>query len=115
MKSPITTHVLDTTRGTPVSGMEVILELHASGREWREVARGTTDSDGRINNLISGSDAPAPGIYRLVFQTGVYFRSMGTDSFYPFVQIVFELHESSKHYHVPLLISPFGYSTYRGS
>jgi len=115
MKSTITTHVLDTARGTPISGMEVILELQTPGREWREVARGTTDSDGRINTLISGSNAPAPGIYRLVFQTGAYFRSAGIDGFYPFVQIVFELNDSSRHYHVPLLISPFAYSTYRGS
>ena len=115
MKNPITTHVLDTTRGTPVSGMEVILEWTTSGREWREVARGTTDSDGRMNDLMSGSNVPAPGIYRFVFQTGAYFRSQGIEAFYPIVQIAFEVKDSSKHYHVPLLISPFGYSTYRGS
>ena len=115
MKSPITTHVLDITRATPASGMEVTLELSSSSREWREIARGRTDADGRINTLISGSTAPAPGTYRLVFQTGAYFQSLGTATFYPFVEIVFELKDSSKQHHVPLLISPFGYSTYRGS
>jgi len=115
MKSPITTHVLDITCGVPVSGMEVVLENYTASGEWRELARRMTDADGRVNNLLSGPDAPAAGIYRLVFLTGAHFRSKALEGFYPFVQIPFELKDPSKHYHVPLLISPFGYSTYRGS
>jgi 5-hydroxyisourate hydrolase len=104
--SGITTHVLDIARGRPASGIPVRLELRA-GNEWREVGRGTTDDDGRLRTLTGPSiDA---GTYRITFDTAA--RS----DFFPEVAIVFEVKDAAQHYHVPLLLSPFGYSTYRGS
>ncbi|HWP81341.1 MAG TPA: hydroxyisourate hydrolase [Bacteroidota bacterium] len=115
MKSPITTHVLDTTLGKPAAGVKVILELYYETEGWRELASGTTDGDGRITNLLDG-DSPLPqGVYRLTFETGDYFRATGSVGFYPYVSIVFQVHDTQGHYHVPLLLSPYGYSTYRGS
>jgi len=104
--SGITTHVLDTARGRPAAGVSVRLEFR-TGHEWRELAQGTTDADGRVRTLTGPSiDA---GTYRLTFDTAA--RS----DFFPEVAIVFEVKDAQQHYHVPLLLSPFGYSTYRGS
>ena len=96
----LSTHVLDTSKGRPASGIRVRLELHDDG--WRTIADGHTDDDGRI----SGWDTVASGVYRLVFEVG--------GEFYPEVTVTFRVTDDS-HYHVPLLISPYGYSTYRGS
>ena len=109
----ITTHVLDTARGVPAAGLEVILEMrHAS--EWSPIGRTTTDAQGRVTNF---SDTPlAIGIYRLTFDTGAYHRDQGiTAPFFPEVRIVFSVRDTDAHHHVPLLLSPFGYSTYRGT
>jgi 5-hydroxyisourate hydrolase len=111
--SEITTHVLDTSLGRPAAGVPVTLEARESMDGWKQVGRGTTDVDGRLRNL-----APAPlaaGIYRLTFDTRAYFESRQTPGFYPEVAIVFEVRDAAAKYHVPLLISPYGYSTYRGS
>ena len=113
MESPITTHVLDTMRGRPAVGVPVTLEVE-SGSDWKKVATGTTNSDGRITDLIRPGSLVAR-IYRLTFDTSAYFRSAGTESFYPYVIITFVIKEPSMHYHVPLLVSPHGYTTYRGS
>jgi 5-hydroxyisourate hydrolase len=108
----ITTHVLDTASGRPAAGIHVLLEaLHGGG--WDSVGQGTTDGDGRLRTLLS--EPPHPGAYRLVFDTRAYFESRGTVGFYPEVVITFEVMAGERHYHVPLLLSPFGYSTYRGS
>jgi 5-hydroxyisourate hydrolase len=108
--SAITTHVLDTSCGRPAAGVPVRLE-HAGAT----LGSGATDADGRLRDLLP-ADAPlAPGVYRLVFDTGTYFRGEGTDAFYPHVVIDFEVLDGAQHYHVPLLLNPFGYSTYRGS
>ena len=104
--SGISTHVLDTSRGLPASGVAVRLE-RAEDFRWAPVGRGVTDSDGRVNDLVIGP--PSQGRYRLTFETG------GHSSFYPEVEIIFEVAGDQDHYHVPLLLSPFGYSTYRGS
>jgi 5-hydroxyisourate hydrolase len=109
----ITTHVLDTARGMPAAGLEVMLELrHAS--DWSPIGRTTTDGQGRVTAF---SDAPlAVGIYRLTFDTGAYHRDQGIGApFFPEVRIVFTVRDASVHHHVPLLLSPFGYSTYRGT
>jgi 5-hydroxyisourate hydrolase len=107
----ITTHVLDTSRGTPAAGLTVLLELHAS-HEWAEVGRAATDASGRVTTFTS---APiVPGTYRLTFETGAYHRALGVAPFFPAVTVVFEV-ASGGHCHVPLLLSPYGYSTYRGS
>ena len=110
--SPITTHVLDTSRGRPAAGVPFALErLEDSG--WQPVGRRTTDGDGRVSDLLTS--APQDGRYRLTFDTGAYFRTVGDAGFYPEVSVTFVVRHGEEHYHVPLLLSPFGYSTYRGS
>ena len=111
--SGITTHVLDTSRGRPADGVEVALE-RLSDDAWIAVGRGRTGADGRVQ-ILTGANAVVPGTYRLFFDTGQYFSRLGTPSFYPHVTVVFEVLQSNEHYHVPLLLSPYGYSTYRGS
>ncbi len=110
----ITTHVLDTAQGRPASGMAVILELrHAS--EWSPIARGITDANGRLSLAGDGSSI-APGTYRLIFNTGEYHRDQGVSTpFFPEATITFSVRDGSDRFHVPLLLSPYGYSTYRGS
>ena len=112
MTSPITTHVLDTARGRPAAGVPIHLEVK-DGAGWRSLGRGVTDADGRLRTLVSG--AIEAGVYRITFDTAAYFRSHGVDGFYPEAAIVFEVRAPGEHYHVPLLLSPYGYSTYRGS
>lgn len=114
MRSPITTHVLDTSRGKPASGVAVVLEKQERDT-WTPLAKGATDADGRIDNLLDANHKLDAGSYRLTFGTGSYFSSHGVKSIFPVVVIVFEIHDPSQHYHIPLLVSPFGYSTYRGS
>jgi 5-hydroxyisourate hydrolase len=109
--SGVTSHVLDTSRGKPAAGLQVRLE-RADGEGFLLVARGTTNADGRVPNLLP---TPTAGVYRLIFDTASYFAATGTAGFYPEVSIVFHLADAAQHYHVPLLLSPFGYSTYRGS
>ena len=104
--SGITTHVLDTARGRPAAGVPVLLERAVDGG-WQGVGRGTTDADGRVSDLLAGR--PREGRYRLTFDTGAH------SSFYPEVTVTFVVAGGEEHYHVPLLLSPFGYSTYRGS
>ena len=112
--SGITTHVLDTSRGRPAQGVPVTLEIEAAGG-WKLVGKGTTNADGRISELVSAEVTIASGVYRLIFDTGKYFARDQSESFYPQVTIVFRVADQTQHYHVPLLLSPFGYSTYRGS
>ena len=113
--TPITTHVLDTARGRPAEGVPVVLELESPGREWKVLARGTTDADGRIRELLPPGTALLAGTYRLTFDTQAYFSLHSLEGFYPRVTVVFTVRDTAQHYHVPLLLSPFGYSTYRGS
>lgn len=112
--SAITTHVLDTMRGLPAVGIAVLLERATDGA-METIARGITDSDGRIRDLLTVDQALSPGTYRLSFDTGAYFTATGVEGFYPEVSIVFTAREGETHYHVPLLLSPYAYSTYRGS
>jgi len=113
--SAITTHVLDLSRGRPADGVPVTLEMQAGKDQWKEIAIGATNADGRVSSLLPTGDEPAAGVYRLSFDTGSYFRGKGVKSFYPGVAVVFEVANPAEHYHVPLLLSPYGYSTYRGS
>jgi len=111
--SAITTHVLDTARGRPAAGVPVLLEQRSSADTWIERGQGQTDEDGRARELLR---APLEaGTYRLTFDTGAYFQAQGVEAFYPLVTVVFEVRNSGHHHHVPLLLSPYGYSTYRGS
>lgn len=112
--SAITTHVLDTSLGKPAAGVAVTLEAH-SGAGWKTLASGTTNADGRLRDLLPEESKLVPGTYRLRFETAAYFRARGVESFYPHIEITFQVKDASQHYHVPLLLSPFGYSTYRGS
>jgi 5-hydroxyisourate hydrolase len=112
--SHITTHVLDVSIGRPAVNVPLILEVQSAGGNWAEVARGTTDGDGRLRDWAAAKSLPA-GIYRLTFDTRTYFVAHKVASLYPQVVIVFEVRDAEEHYHVPLLLSPFGYSTYRGS
>jgi 5-hydroxyisourate hydrolase len=107
----ITTHVLDTAAGKPAVGMSVVLALH-QGSEWVRVASGHTDTQGRVTTLTEEIEI-LPGVYRLTFDTGSYHREV--DSFFPEVQVIFKLKSAGEHIHVPLLVSPFGYTTYRGT
>jgi 5-hydroxyisourate hydrolase len=108
----ITSHVLDTSVGRPACGLTVKLERSDRGAPTL-VASATTDDDGRIRDWIPAG--VAAGHYRLVFETGPWFRAAGRDTLYSVVIIEFEVQEGVPHYHLPLLLSPFGYSTYRGS
>jgi 5-hydroxyisourate hydrolase len=109
----ITTHVLDIARGVPAEGITVILELRQASA-WAPIGRGTTDENGRVDTLTDG--ALAPGTYRLTFDIGSFHREQGLSvSFFPEVKITFNVRDPDEHFHLPLLLSPFGYSTYRGS
>jgi 5-hydroxyisourate hydrolase len=108
-RSPITTHVLDTAKGKPAAGIDVILEFRDSGG-WTTLGRGTTDRDGRVADLLASEYPLMAGTYRLTFATGDWQKG-----FYPEVVVTFSVASTGEHYHVPLLLSPFGYSTYRGS
>ncbi|WP_290049926.1 hydroxyisourate hydrolase [Amycolatopsis solani] len=104
--SLVTTHVLDTAKGRPAKGIAVRFETAGGG----PIADGRTDDDGRIRDL--GPESLEPGVYRLVFDTGAY---LGPDAFFPEVALTFRISDGTAHHHVPLLLSPFAYSTYRGS
>jgi 5-hydroxyisourate hydrolase len=111
--SQLTTHILDTTKGRPAAGVTIVL-YEPAGDNWREIARGATNADGRIPDLLPQDKILATSVYKLKFLTQEYFERDGTAHFYPFVEICFTVADDS-HYHVPLLLNPFGYSTYRGS
>ena len=112
--SAITTHVLDTARGCPAAGVQVWLHVR-EGATWRNVGEGTTDKDGRLRTLLPDHEPLPPGDYQLVFETGAYFRRVAASHFLPRVVVEFTVASGEQHYHVPLLLSPFGYTTYRGS
>lgn len=104
----LSTHVLDSTSGRPASGVTVRLESRTDDG-WAPVAKSVTNDDGRIPQFVP--DGPPEGVHRLVFDTGAYFAK----TFYPEVVVTFQVTEAGEHHHVPLLLSPFAYSTYRGS
>jgi 5-hydroxyisourate hydrolase len=114
LSNNISTHVLDITTGKPGDGIEVLLQYQTTSG-WKELGRELTSNDGRATNLGVNCETLKPGIYQLHFGTEAYWKRKKISSFFPFVVISFEVTESSAHYHVPLLLSPFGYSTYRGS
>ena len=111
--SQITSHILDTTKGLPAAGVTIVLYA-GENDDWTELARGKTNEDGRMSNLLNKEILLQRGIYKLRFETKDYFDKSGTASFYPFIEIIFDI-QAAEHYHVPLLLNPFGYTTYRGS
>lgn len=112
-KSPLTTHVLDTSTGAPAAGLRLELWSIELGSETPLFA-GRCGSDGRVSGLISNGEW-ARGVYRLRFFSGEYFEEKGVESFYPHCDVTFQVSDTESHYHVPLILSPFGFSTYRGS
>lgn len=109
----LSTHVLDTAAGRPAHGVSVRCEVQ-DGDGWRLLTRGRTDRDGRISDLVPRGSLSA-GIHRISFATGEWAAANAMASFYPEVAVVFEVADPEEHHHVPLLLSPYGYSTYRGS
>lgn len=107
----ISTHVLDTAVGRPAPGIAVALERDSG----EPLGVATTDADGRVRALLADGAALAPGTYRLRFAVGAYLDAAGRDGFYPEVVVAFRVRAGDEHLHVPLLLSPFGYATYRGS
>lgn len=109
----LSTHVLDTACGRPAAGVRVRLERRGGG-DWVAVAEGRTDGDGRLRDWLPDG-GPGAGEHRLVFDSGQYFADQGTSAFYPEVVVTFRVEDPGEHHHVPLLLAPYGYSTYRGS
>jgi 5-hydroxyisourate hydrolase len=109
----ITTHVLDTAAGRPGKAIAIELERHDAGG-WQPAGAGVTDDDGRLRTLTPAGPV-IPGVYRIRFHTGAYFAAHQQTGFFPVVEIQFTVADGAQHYHVPLLLSPYGYSTYRGS
>lgn len=110
----LSTHVLNTASGQPGAGIDALLRYQTGKGEWKEVASGTTNEDGRIPGFIPKGTQLEKGIYRMLFQSGDYFEKQGIKTFFPYVMITFEIEDES-HHHIPLLLSPFGFTTYRGS
>ena len=111
--SGITSHVLDTSRGKPAAGIAIQLESESSNAQWQTLNEAVTDSDGRVADLAP--ESLTAGNYRISFLVSDYFNQQNVKSFYPVVRIEFIVDNPEQHYHVPLLLNPFGYSTYRGS
>jgi 5-hydroxyisourate hydrolase len=114
LSGTISTHVLDVAHGHPAVGVPVRLEVLDPTAGWRIVAERVTDADGRVHDL-SGAHAVLTASYRLAFRTGEYFEQMGIDAFHPEVVVSFRVADAAQHHHVPLLVSPYGYTTYQGS
>jgi 5-hydroxyisourate hydrolase len=111
----ISTHVLDTARGVPAEDMSVHLERHLDSGEWRVIASARTDPNGRCEQLIPEGEIISPGIYRLAFDTAGYHTRHDEHGLYPIVLVTFSVRAGETHFHIPLLLSPHGYTTYRGS
>lgn len=112
--SRISTHILDTASGRPADGVSVRLDVLTDDGSFLTLAEHSTDRDGRIADFLPRGAVEAR-TYRLTFDTGGYFASGDRHAFYPWVEVVFQINDAEQHHHVPLLLSPYGYSTYRGS
>jgi hydroxyisourate hydrolase len=113
MKAPVSTHVLDTTRGCPVSGLQVSLYKLIDGR-WTYINEGVTNVNGKFASFVDRADF-TPGRYKLHYDVDRYFDARKQDTMYPFIEVVFDCRTVTENYHIPILLSPYGYSTYRGS
>jgi 5-hydroxyisourate hydrolase len=110
----ISSHVLDTTLGRPATGIKLQLQLQNSG-EWDLIGTGETDADGRCKALLPPGAILETGVYRIRFETGAYIARVHGEGLYPFIELTFTVRDAFAHYHIPLLLSPNGYTTYRGS
>jgi 5-hydroxyisourate hydrolase len=111
----ISTHVLDIAQGQPAKNVSVRLERQEASGNWQLLASAHTDQDGRCAQLLLQNEALTTGAYRLYFDTATYFAACKVDGLYPFVEITFHVRDGEQHFHIPLLLSPHGYTTYRGS
>jgi 5-hydroxyisourate hydrolase len=111
----ISTHILDTARGKPANDVPVRLERREASGSWLVLTSSRTDHDGRCGQLLPDDQALPAGLYRLAFDTANYFATKKTDALYPVVEITFQVRDGESHFHIPLLLSPNGYTTYRGS
>jgi len=114
MKNPLSVHVLNLENGTPTPGISVDLEHKEQGK-WVKLSSGVTDKNGRISALFPTDKQYETGDYKVVFKTGDYYQKVQHASFFPEIPVIFHMDKSESHYHIPLLLSPYGYSTYRGN
>ncbi len=112
--NPLSVHVLNIQNGQPSSGVDVELERRTDAG-WKSLATATTDEAGRVSALYPADEAFLPGVYRVTFETGEWFEARDTATFFPNIPVPFQVENTEQHYHVPLLLSPYGYSTYRGN
>jgi len=113
-QNPLTSHILDTSRGLPASEVLVKLYKRQANGEFLFITEQLTNNDGRVGNLLTGEEFTM-GVYKLYFDTKSYFTSKGEKTFYPYVEVIFEIEKPQEHYHVPILLNAYGFSTYRGS
>ncbi|MEO8489284.1 hydroxyisourate hydrolase [Pseudomonas sp.] len=112
--NPLSVHVLNLENGLPSAGVKVTLEQHA-GAQWQPLSEGVTNQQGRIAELFPANRSMTAGEYRVVFKTGDYYKKANRETFFPEVPVIFQVKQTDQHYHIPLLLSPYGFSTYRGS
>ncbi|WP_300628559.1 hydroxyisourate hydrolase [Pseudomonas sp.] len=112
--NPLSVHVLNLENGLPSAGVSVTLEEHV-GDQWQSLSQGVTNQQGRIAELFPADRSMKPGEYRVVFKTGDYYKKANRETFFPEVPVIFQVKQTDQHYHIPLLLSPYGFSTYRGS
>lgn len=111
----LSSHILDINSGRPAAGVTIVLSKMNADKSWEVIDRRTTDSNGRVKDFLEQKDGKTnKGTYKLTFLTAPYFEARKQESFYPFIDVVFTIKDDN-HYHVPITLSPFGYSTYRGS
>lgn len=110
----LSTHILDLATGRPAAGVAVTL-FQRRDADWHELGMHKTQEDGRVNELLPTGESLHSTIYMLRFETGAYYRALGIDTFHPLIEVTFQVRDPSEHYHVPLLVAPHSYSTYRGS
>lgn len=112
--NPLSVHILDLQNGQPVAGVTVILEAE-SGKQWKKLNTGITNEQGRITALFPADQTMAVGNYRVIFKTGAHYAQLKQNTFFPQIPVEFHVDKVGEHYHIPLLLSPFGFSTYRGN
>lgn len=110
----LSSHILDINIGKPASGVKITLSRQEAPDRWVPVEERTTDENGRVKDFLEEKPTGNTGVYKLTYHVAPYFESQGQDSFYPFIEVVFQIKDGA-HYHVPITLSPYGYSTYRGS
>jgi len=111
----ITSHILDTSLGRPAANVAITLSQQINNHDWELLGSAATNADGRVSDFLGTDNSLPAGIYKLTFQLSDYYAKLKCESFYPYAEVVFEIAGDGQHYHVPLLLNPFGYSTYRGS